>query len=115
MRKDDFEQSCLPKGDGDDFLEGQGSICILRMKDLQRIMLECINRANTLYEETNRDNLLSKDETMERIKVGSSTLWRWAKTGYLVPIKRGRRIYYKLSDIIRIERESNPIPLKEFL
>lgn len=34
--------------------------------------------------------------------VTSATLWRWAKNGYLVPIKVGRKNVYLKSDIDRI-------------
>ena len=38
--------------------------------------------------------------------VTPATLWRWAKSGYLVPIKIGRKNYYLKSDIDRIQAPS---------
>lgn len=38
-------------------------------------------------------------ETAKMLGVDKSTLWRWAKQGYLVPVKWGSKSRYKLSDI----------------
>ncbi|MDU7622294.1 MAG: helix-turn-helix domain-containing protein [Bacteroides stercoris] len=39
------------------------------------------------------------NETAKMLDVDKSTLWRWAKQGYLVPVKWGNKSRYKLSDI----------------
>ncbi len=43
--------------------------------------------------------LLSREETMEKFKISSATIWRWKQRGYLVPIKVGSMNRYRLSDI----------------
>lgn len=48
--------------------------------------------------------LLSRKKTSQRLNVDLSTLWRWEKSGYLLPIRIGRAVYYKLSDIESRER-----------
>lgn len=45
---------------------------------------------------------ISSTEAEKSLGVTSATLWRWAKTGYLVPIKVGRKNVYLKSDIDRI-------------
>lgn len=45
------------------------------------------------------DQLLSREETMEKFRISSATIWRWKKCGYLVPIKVGSMDRYRLSDI----------------
>ena len=55
------------------------------------------------YETTKKDRLLSKKQVAERIGVDRSTLWRWEKENYLVPIRFGKKVRYKESDIIEIE------------
>lgn len=45
------------------------------------------------------EQLLSREETMEKFKISSATIWRWKKCGYLVPIKVGSMDRYRLSDI----------------
>lgn len=34
--------------------------------------------------------------------VDRSTLWRWAKTGYLVPVKVGAKSFYRMSDLEKL-------------
>lgn len=43
-----------------------------------------------------------KSEAKKILKVTDATLWRWAKNGYLIPIKVGRKSIYRKSDIDRI-------------
>lgn len=46
---------------------------------------------------------ISSTDAEKTLGVTSSTLWRWAKSGYLVPIKVGRKNVYKQADIDRIK------------
>jgi len=45
---------------------------------------------------------ISSFDAGKTLGVTSATLWRWAKSGYLVPIKVGRKNVYLKSDIDRI-------------
>lgn len=45
------------------------------------------------------DPLVTPDEAKIQLHVDRSTLWRWAKTGYLVPIEVGGKRFYKQSEI----------------
>jgi len=45
---------------------------------------------------------ISSTDAEKTLGVTSATLWRWAKSGYLVPIKVGRKNVYLKSDIDRI-------------
>ena len=45
------------------------------------------------------EQLLSREETMEKFRISSATIWRWKKCGYLVPLKVGSMDRYRLSDI----------------
>ena len=42
---------------------------------------------------------ITKKEVMIGFHVSHTTLWKWQKSGYLVPIKVGKRVYYKRADI----------------
>jgi hypothetical protein len=44
----------------------------------------------------------SPDKTAEIFDVDKSTLWRWRKNGYLVPIEVGGKRRYRMSDINKI-------------
>ena len=48
--------------------------------------------------------LVIAGDVMKSLKVSSATLWRWAKCGYLVPIKVGTKNYYKAEDLERITK-----------
>lgn len=59
----------------------------------------------TLKREKSRENvLISAKEASERLGVTLSTLWRWEKLRYLVPIKVGKRNNYRLGDILAMEK-----------
>lgn len=45
---------------------------------------------------------LTLEEVLAILHTTKSTIWRWGKQGYLVPIRVGRRKYYKKSDIDRL-------------
>lgn len=49
--------------------------------------------------QTVEDTLLSKQEVKEKFNVSDTTLWLWAKKNYLVPVKIGRKVMYRTSDI----------------
>lgn len=46
--------------------------------------------------------LLSKQEVMDKIGVSSTTLWLWEKKDYLVPVKIGRKVFYRIADINKL-------------
>ena len=48
---------------------------------------------------TPAEELLTKEETCQKLGVSGTTLWRWAQNGYLSPVKVGVQIRYRLSDI----------------
>ena len=54
------------------------------------------------------ETLISRIETAEMLNVTTMTLGRWAKVGYLVPVKVGAKVYYRLSDINTIKGKEQP-------
>lgn len=44
----------------------------------------------------------SREKVMDMLDVSQSTLWRWQKAGYLVPLNVGGKRRYKMSDVKRI-------------
>ena len=57
---------------------------------------------------------LSRKETCEYLGVCEATLWKWAKSKYLVPIKTGSKVRYRKSELdrIRFGSTSDPYPDK---
>ena len=45
---------------------------------------------------------ISRAQAMQTLGVSSSTLWRWKRLGYLVPVAVGANDRYLMSDIRRI-------------
>ncbi len=45
---------------------------------------------------------MSRHQAMKALNVTASTLWRWAKEGYLVPVKIGTKVLYRATDIDRL-------------
>lgn len=48
---------------------------------------------------------LTRFEAAKALNVTLTTLWRWAKIGYLTPVKIGTKVLYKASDIDRMLQE----------
>ena len=46
-----------------------------------------------------KEELLTRREVLQMLGVDASTLWRWAKTGYLVPVGYGGRKRYRAADV----------------
>lgn len=48
------------------------------------------------------ETYLSREKVMEILDIASTTLWRWQRTNYLVPIMVGGKRRYRRSDVKRI-------------
>jgi len=55
-----------------------------------------------LSKKDNAVELQTREFTRTILNVSNSTLWRWEKSGYLVPINVGGQSRYKTSDINEI-------------
>lgn len=49
-----------------------------------------------------RGRIVHAKQTIALLGVDSSTLWRWAKSGYLVPVEYGGQRRYRVADVQRI-------------
>lgn len=69
-----------------------------------RELSQCIlaGNATKASKEKDDDVLLTKKEVMEKLGVSSTTLWNWENDRYLLPVKIGRKIFYRLSDINKL-------------
>ena len=48
------------------------------------------------------DMLITPEQAADTLKVSKVTLWRWEKSGYLVPVSIGGKKRYRNSDIAKI-------------
>jgi len=74
-----------------DLVEANNRLVEKVVADLERAVVE---RQETIY--------LTRDQVMAKLNIVPSTLWRWQKRGYLVPIKVGGENRYRSTDIDRI-------------
>lgn len=67
----------------------------------------CIIEENKILSEKNTakettEIYLNEEEVRNILEVSHSTLWHWHQSSYLVPVKIGRKIRYKKSEIEKI-------------
>ncbi|MDR0509992.1 MAG: helix-turn-helix domain-containing protein [Rikenellaceae bacterium] len=46
-----------------------------------------------------KEELLTRAEALQMLGIDALTLWRWAKTGYLVPVGSGGRKRYRATEV----------------
>ncbi|MCL2435236.1 MAG: helix-turn-helix domain-containing protein [Lentimicrobiaceae bacterium] len=64
---------------------------------------QILNGARAIYEQKEQpEQHIFRKQAAEKLNVDLSTLWRWARENYLIPVKVGKKVLYKLSDIERI-------------
>lgn len=75
----------------------------LSIEDLRTVVGDVLREERQkAAEEAKRGNtpdLLSRREVCRLLNVGLSTLWRWEQSGYLIPVKTGRKCHYLKKDI----------------
>ena len=76
----------------------------LKTGDLYNMIHEAVEDALMKQSTRSASTLLTRDATAKRLGVDVSTLWRWDKSGYLKPVRIGRSVHYRLSDIEARER-----------
>lgn len=56
-------------------------------------------RIATLISSQNDEELLTRTETAELLKINSTTLWHWTKKGKVNAYGIGNRVYYKRGEL----------------
>ncbi|MDL2265639.1 helix-turn-helix domain-containing protein [Parabacteroides sp. OttesenSCG-928-G21] len=84
----------------------------IKGKDLINVVNYCIQKTRDELEQTlresNKEEYLSPQKVSELLDVHNTTLWRWAKKGYLKRYDIGGQIRYKMSEInALLERSKN--------
>jgi hypothetical protein len=90
---------------------GQSVTITVGLSDLKEFGNDLISKTKNQLEAeliaSNSEKYLTRNETCNELKIDSSSLWRWSKRGYLVPVEVGGRRLYKMSDIKRILNGGN--------
>lgn len=86
---------------------GQSNVTIsVNAADLKEVFCGIVQaereRAQDEQRQKEEHGTLTRKEAAARLKVTTNTLHRWAKSGYLVPVKVGVRTLYKTSDVEEI-------------
>ncbi len=86
--------------------ENRNIVVSISLGDLIECNEELIRRAKAELEQqitdTAAETYPSVTKVAEILDVNKTTLWRWAKSGYLVPIEIGGKRRYRMSDVKRI-------------
>lgn len=78
---------------------GTNALFLVSGGDLREFALALIADATAKPAAEAEEKFLTVDEVCETLRVSHSTLWRWGKSGYLVPKKVGRTSMYRQNDI----------------
>ena len=78
----------------------------VKVKDLLEVVNYCVDKTRAEMELRTADDAaetyITVAKTAEMLNVDKSSLWRWSKKNYLVPITVGGKRLYRSSDIHKI-------------
>ena len=74
------------------------------IEELNAAVSAAVNAAMDARENEKVSAFITRKAAAKRIGCSLSSLWRWAKNGYLKPIHRGRAVWYLEEDIVKFER-----------
>ena len=96
-------------GDLFELIKGQGVALRLEVTgdDLVRFGEHLINQTREAIraekeQSAAQESYLPKEEVMKLCGVCHATLWQWKKKGYLKPVKIGKKVLYRKSDLNQI-------------
>lgn len=69
------------------------------LDDLKEIFKEVAGNLKPAKQEPPPEEFLSRKEVLAALKIDSSTLWSWEKTGYIKSLPFGGRKRYRLADV----------------
>ena len=72
---------------------------VIGVEELMTLVKEQVVSALQSMKEERQERYLTRSEAAQTLNVDVSTLWRWAKNGILVPVKMGKKTYYRESDV----------------
>ena len=81
----------------------QVTITLGELIEANRLMIAEVKRElEQEIADSKAETYISREKTMEILDVSSTTLWRWKRMGYLVPVSVGANDRYRMRDIRRI-------------
>jgi len=77
-------------------------------EDLKNIIAEAVREQLQGFEKDNPEQLLTRKEVTERLKISLPTLHKYSELGILTPNKIGERVYYRWSEILAAAKRIEP-------
>lgn len=75
---------------------------VINALDLKEAFLQWQEEVSQAASTKDDEVYFTAQETVNKLGVDPSTLWRWDKTGYLKKVKLGNKVYYRQSDINKL-------------
>lgn len=81
--------------------DGLAIVSLSDLKEFAKFLLDNIKQSEQMpkLEVQSEDISYSTEQVVQLLGVDKSTLWRWQKSGYLLPFKIGNKNYYSKTDI----------------
>jgi excisionase family DNA binding protein len=79
----------------------QNQIAILTPAQIKRIVKQVIWEAKNLPQEPKEEELLTSKEIQKLLNIGNSTMHRYINEGKLKPIRYGRKLLFKKSEVLK--------------
>lgn len=81
------------------------TLVVLTVEQLENYSRSLIAEAKMIEQMglENDDSLLTSEEVCKKLHVSPSTLWRWGKVGYLMPLMIGGKNLYRKSDLDNLQ------------
>ncbi|AMO20737.1 helix-turn-helix domain-containing protein [Flavobacterium columnare] len=77
------------------------NIDVLQFQELLKETVKAeLQELKASLKEENQDELLTREETYQFLKIDSSTLWEWTRKGKLKVYGIGNRKYYKKREVL---------------
>ena len=75
---------------------------VLSKKELENLITKSLNEAvkNNLPAPSGKEELLTREEASELLKIDLSTLWRWTNKGQVIAYGIGKRVFYKKEELL---------------
>lgn len=83
-----------------ELLESGANVSVtIKLDDLRAILKEAAGTLKPMPPEPPAEEFLTRKEVLAALKIDSSTLWCWEKTGYIKSYPFGGRKRYRLEDV----------------
>ena len=85
-------------------IESGNAVLMVSANDLKEFALQLIEEGKRLASSDAKDETyMTEAEVCKELGTTHTTLWRWKKSGYLKPVKVGKKNVWRQSEIIKIK------------